>query len=83
MKKVKILLSAVAVFALVGGALAFKANKPRSVFVHDANDARVSACTKQIFAATLTANAVPVLTTRATLFPTNSGCPIVTIYRGE
>ena len=84
MKKVKILLSAVAVFAVVGGALAFKANTlSQIVFVHDANDARISACTKQVLQATLTTNPSPILTTRASVASTTAGCPIKTVYLGE
>ena len=83
MKKVKILLSVVAVIGLVGGALAFKASNTQSVWVHDPNDARVSACTKQVFQATLTQNATPIQTTRASIALTTAGCPLVTIYKGE
>ena len=82
MKKIKILLSAVAVFAVVGGALAFKANQSQFLYVHDANDARISACTKQVFQATLTVNPSPITVTRASTAFTTAGCPVVTIYQG-
>lgn len=83
MKKAKIILAAVAVIGVVGGALAFKARETQSVFVHDPADARVSACTLQVSPRTLLPNANFITQTRASIAATTAGCPIVNVYQGE
>jgi hypothetical protein len=55
MKKAKILLAAIAVFALVGGAYAFKAQRSlQFIWVRDAANPSNTLCTLQIFERTTT-----------------------------
>ena len=81
MRKIGILLGTITVFAIVGSTLAFKARGICYLYVHDANDARISACTKQLFQVTLTPNATPLETTRGSIASTTAACPILTIYK--
>lgn len=83
MKKVKIALSALAVFAVVGGALAFKAKQTQFLYVHEANDPVPSRCTLQSFAITtnpLLGNKRQILASTTTVA---SGCPTIDVYDGE
>ena len=84
MQKVKIAFTAVALFAVVGGALAFKANRQtQKVFIHDTADTRPSACTKQVLSRTLAISDQFVTNTYASIAPTTLNCPIVDVYVGQ
>jgi hypothetical protein len=78
MKKVKVMLTAIAVLAIVGGSLAFKAKKsvtPRCVFTTDQQSGQcIFTGTGLILTATTTANNFKAYT--ATLTTTQSGGPV-------
>jgi len=84
MKQVKIAFTAVAVFAVVGGALAFKANRVgQKVYTHDPADTRPSACTKVFNEKTLELSDQFITKTLASVAPTTINCPLVSIYQGQ
>ncbi|HEY8957435.1 hypothetical protein [Chitinophaga sp.] len=88
MKQAKIALTAVAVLAVVGGALAFKAQRGQSVVVYTATEIGVPKTTYCSIAATVnnatTENLGASFTTKARLTPApvtlTGACPTLTLY---
>jgi len=78
MKKAKIMLTAVAVFAVVGGALAFKVRTPNTFYRTAANGQCTSAVVTSL--TTTTTTTVPgAFTTRLATAPVAAPCPIITV----
>lgn len=83
MKRVKVALTAVAVFAVVGGALAFKANRLQdSLFVHAATDTKADRCTLQSFGISTIVNGQPSATVASTTALT-ANCKVINVYEGD
>lgn len=83
MKKVKVLLSAVAVFGVIGGALAFKARQANFVYVHDTNDTRPAACTLKSFGFTATDNLQPSQALQASSIAITANCKVIPVYPAQ
>lgn len=83
MKKVKVVLSAVAVFAVIGGALAFKARQTDKVFIHGPNDPQADRCTLVLPQKTTNPALGGLVHTLASTTAVQSGCVAIDIYNGE
>lgn len=84
MKRVKLALTAVALVAVVGGALAFKASRiDDKVFIHASTDPRPGACTLPLNQYTTSTTGVFSTVTVASTKLLTVGCPINSIYSGE
>ncbi|MCF6407518.1 hypothetical protein L3C95_31795 [Chitinophaga filiformis] len=78
MKKARVLLSAIAIFAVVGGAFAFKAKKNYSIVTYYVGTTSTLLPTRTISNATSTTTQIPgatlyYFTTVSTAFPTSTG----------
>ncbi|MGF6850208.1 hypothetical protein QFZ51_005443 [Chitinophaga sp. W3I9] len=81
MKKAKFALTAVAILAVVGGALAFKASRNFDVVVYTQTISQgTTYCTFKTLVenATIT-GAGATFTTKASLAPTTAPCPVITL----
>jgi hypothetical protein len=85
MKRAKIVLTAVALFAVVGGALAFKATRSlRTLYITNAQ----GQCKSTFFTTLTTAQQFPnqpiaTVTSSYSTLPTNAACPLTTWYTIE
>ena len=79
MKKAKIALTFVAVLAVVGGALAFKASLPRGFYTEDANKHCVVLTQLQYVTTTATSTnpALGITSIKASVASTAATCPVI------
>jgi hypothetical protein len=73
MKKAKFMLTAIAVFGLIGGAFAFKAATLRTLFVGTFNGQPTGACTTEVTAKNFVASGIT--TVYASTTSLTAGCP--------
>lgn len=78
MKKAKIMMTALAVLAVVGGALAFKAKNPALFYSTDPSNGQ---CSVEFISLLTTANpnAPDAFTTSLSTAPTTDACPEITV----
>jgi len=80
MKQAKIALTAVAVLAVVGGALAFKATQNRLAYVDDANlHCTVSTQLPYTSTTATTTNGIDLIKTKVSFASTTAPCPVTTV----
>ncbi|NLR60709.1 hypothetical protein HGH93_21545 [Chitinophaga polysaccharea] len=84
MKKAKVILTAVGVLAIAGGALAFKATRSANTF-YTSNAAGQCKVTTQLFYTTdpLAANTTITVPLTASTKTTNAACPIIPVYSAD
>lgn len=76
-------MSAVAVFAVVGAALAFKARSTDFVYVHAATDPVAGRCTLKSFGFTTVDNGAQPVQLSASSTTIGSNCPLIDIYPAQ
>lgn len=83
MKKITLALTAISLVALVGVALAFKANRALDkVYIHASTDTKADRCTLQYFQHTTFPKGTPVAVVASTTALTKD-CKLINVYDGE